>query len=407
MSSHRKLAYALGILLILIPCLVAALPHPEPVEVVAVRKGALEGTATAHGRTRYRERTLVSAPAAGRLRPCTLRAGDEVTAGTELYVLEAAPAPLLDARSRAQGEARLRSAQASVAQSRADLERLRHAARFAQRELEQARSLAGRAAVAEQDVVVAEQTFTARQRELSVAEEGAKLATSELEFARVSLLAPGAPSRQEDQLRIEAPRAGVVLRVHHELTGVVAPGTPLLELGHRESLEVSVELPTREATEVRVGARARITEWGGAEVLSGRVVRVEPGAVTRVSALGVEEERVNVVVAPSPGEPGWQLLGDGFGLSARIVLWSTPAALVVPDTAVFRTGSEWAVFAVREGRARVVPVRVGRRAEGLVEVLGGVHEHDRVVRFPSDELGDGERVHPVEKASPKSVSGAR
>jgi HlyD family secretion protein len=188
---------------------------------------------------------------------------------------------------------------------------------------------------------------------------------------------------------VRSPTTGRILRVPDASERIVAAGTPVAELGDPCDLEVVVDVLSTDAVRVVPGAPVELVAWGGEEALGGRVRQVEPSAVTRVSALGVDEQRVNVIVDLVDTPPA---LGDGFRLDARIVVWQADRVLLVPASAVFRTGSGWSAFVVADGRAQLRQVRVGHRSDAAVEVLEGLAEGDRVVLFPSDRLQSGLRV---------------
>jgi HlyD family secretion protein len=219
----------------------------------------------------------------------------------------------------------------------------------------------------------------------------------DLETAKALLIDPSdtaATRRQRASIPLLAPVSGRILRVLHEDESVVAAGTPIVEIGDPKNLEIVVELISEDAVKVREGAAARITDWGGSDVLNARVRRVEPSGFTQVSALGIEEQRVNVLLEFTDPPERWAPIANGFRVVAHIVIWQEAAVLQVPVPAMFRSGKGWAVFVVRDGRAVLVPIEVGRSNDETGQVLSGLRAGDSVIVHPSDQVVDGVRVTP-------------
>lgn len=372
---------------------VAALPKPVVVETAAVQPADLEVTVDEYGRTRVKDRYVISAPLTGNLARLELEPGDEVKPGDVVARIVPLTAPLLDARTRREAEARVRGAEAARSQARAQIERARTAEAFAKTQAERTRALvsSGVAVAAELDRAALEER--AREAERTSAEFGAKVADHELTMARAALEAfRGARRpRADEQLVVPSPVRGRVLRVIQQSEGVVQAGAALVELGDPSALEIVVDVLTSDAVRIPPSARARIVRWGG-EPLDGRVRLVEPSAFTRLSALGVEEQRVNAVIDLDSPYDAWRALMDGFRVEARIVVWSGESVLAVPASALFRRGDGFAVFVVRGERAAAVRVEIGRQNGLLAEVTGGLQAGDRVVVHPSDRVVDGVRV---------------
>jgi len=356
------------------------MPRPIPVEAAAIHRGRLTVTIDEDGRARVRDRYVVASPVAGRVARIALREGDAVRPGSVLARVFPAP---LDPRTRDQAAARIdaaddarRAAEAGVAQARAAHEQ-------AHRSWERARQLATQNLIAPEERERAELEETTRARELESADFRAQAAVHEVELARAALSADGQP------IAIRSPVAGRVLRVPEPSERVVLAGTPLVEVGDPSKLEIVADLLSAEAVQVRPGAAILIEGWGGSEALRGRLRVVEPSAFTKVSALGVEEQRVNVVgdFVDPPGP-----LGDRYRVEIRIVVWQRDSVLTVPTSALFRRGDAWIVFVVEQGRARQRDVVVGHRTPLDVEITGGVREGDVVIRYPSDRVAEGVRV---------------
>ncbi len=370
---------------------VASLPSPVPVDVAAAVRGRLEVTVDEDGRSRVKDRYVVSAPLTGNLARIELEPGDAVEAGAVLARLVPLAAPMLDARARSTGEAQVAAAAAAQRQAAAQIERARAALEFARREAAQQRALRAGGAATDRDVERAELDERTAQAELTSAEFGARVAAYELATANAALgrLKGGKSSGDEQEVR--SPVSGRVLRVVTRNEGVVQAGSPLVEIGDPRALEVTVDILTSDAVLVRPGCAVRLEHWGGPP-LAGRVRLVEPSAFTRVSSLGVEEQRVNVVIELTDPYPVWESLGDGYRIEARIVTWSADDALTVPMSAVFRHGDGWAAYEVEGDRARLRPVEIGHRTDTRVEITGGLAEGDRVITHPSDRVADGVAV---------------
>jgi HlyD family secretion protein len=388
------LKWALGGLLALaaIAGLVLAwMPEPVSVDLGRVEAGPLEVTVDEDGRTRVKDRYVVSAPLAGTLARPAVRAGDPVRRGDVVARVVPAASPLLDPPTRLAAEARVSAARAALRRAGTEVERARAARDFARREAERQRTLLGAGAASPQAAEQAELAERMRSEEVASAEFGLRVAAAEVDLARAALLRLDSP-RAGDGFEVRSPVDGRVLRVWQESEAVVQPGTALVEIGDPRALEVVADVLTADAVEIRPGAVARIERWGGEGPLRGHVHRVEPSAFTRISALGVEEQRVNVIIDLDDDPARWATVGDGYRVEARIVVWKADEVLQVPAGAVFRHDGEWAVYAVEGGRARLRPVGIGRRNASRAEVTEGLREGERVVVYPGDNVDDGIRV---------------
>jgi HlyD family secretion protein len=373
-------------------------PRPLEVETGVADRGPFETVIAEEGRTTLRERYTVSAPLAGRLARITLEAGDAVAAGDVLATLSPVLAPMLDARTQRELTARVAAAQANLqrAGSQADAARvaLVQARSAQQRSAELARQGFVSPIQAENDTLAVD----AAQKALDAAQQGRVVAGHELEMARAALAAVSAGSAAADPgaargFAVRAPVAGRVLRVLQPSEGTVALGTPLLELGDLAQLEVVAELLTTDAQQAGPGRPVRIEDWGGPGVLEGRVRRVEPAGFTKISALGVEEQRVRVHVELTGPPEAWQALGDGFRVAVRIVTRQQADALRVPVSAVFpRPEGGYAVFVVEGGRARVQAVDLAARNDRHAWLREGVAVGTQVIVYPPAALVEGARV---------------
>jgi HlyD family secretion protein len=365
-------------------------PKPVPVETANIETGTLVVSVNEDGRTRVKDRYLISAPLAGTVTRLTLRPGDVVDRDAVVARLMPSAPPLLNPRSRAEAQARVAAAQATLNQAGSGIERARAAYGYARREAERQRSLLRAGATAAQIEEQAELAEQTHREELASAEFAQRVAASELRLARAALVQLGSTS--SEQLIIRSPVHGRVLRVLQESEGTVQPGAPLVEIGDPNALEIVVDVLTTDAVEIHPGAPVRIERWGGDSALSGRVRRIEPSAFTRLSALGVEEQRVNVIVDPDGAPRQWAALGDGYRVEASITVWTGTGKLLVPGGAVFRQGEGWATYVVEKGRAHLRPVQLGRRNSSQIEVLSGLRPGEPVVLYPTDKVHDGVRA---------------
>ncbi|WP_242342543.1 efflux RND transporter periplasmic adaptor subunit [Anaeromyxobacter terrae] len=392
MAASRKRIALLAVAAAVAVGVVALALRPERVrvDVGAASRGPIRETVDGTGKTRVRERFVVSAPVPGHLERVALRAGDCVAASAVVAVMAPAGSAPLDARTRAELTARLAAARAALEEARAGASRARVASEQAGRDLARTRALASGGSAPASEVEAAVALAQGRAEEADMAEHAVRRAAGEAEAARAALA--GAAARGGERVPLRAPAEGRVLEVLRESEGPIAAGTPILELGDPRVLEVEVELLTTQAVRVAPAAPVEVVRWGGEGVLAGRVRRVEPSAFTKVSALGVEEQRVFVLV--DPVGPGWERLGDGFSVEARVVVAAREDALQVPASALFRSGDRWAVFVVEGGRARQREVTVAEQGEVAVAIASGLTPGERVVLHPTDAIADGTRVAP-------------
>jgi HlyD family secretion protein len=365
---------------LLIGAIIAGLwPEPAPVETAKVVTGPLRSAVTEEGKTRVKQRFIVSAPVAGQLRRIPFKAGAVVKENeTVLAVIEPLAPALLDARSRSLAEAGRDAALAN-------LERANASQIFAASELRRMQKLAADKTISTQELETAQWRETAAAKELAAAQGTFRKAEAEL-------LESSGGGTKRMPVEIRAPAGGAILRVIEENARVVASGTALLEIGNPADLEVVIEVLSRDGAAIQPGGRVELDQWGGAEPLEARVRLVEPAAFTKISALGVEEQRVNVVAdltTPPERRPN---LGDHFRVEARIITWEAAAVLKAPAGAVFRRGQQWAAFVVRDGRARFQPVTTGRSSGTETQITAGLSAGDEVVVYPGDHVRDGQRL---------------
>lgn len=363
-------------------------PKPIAVEMAAVARGPFVVALTQQGKARVRELYAVRAPLSGRLSRVEVKAGAQVEPGQVLAEIYPVDPPLLDAKSRAAARARVNAAAAARRRAEATLSGLRPALRHAQDELSTTRSLRAQGIVSQAALQQAELVASQAEAELEAAAHAAARLEHEVELARTELnhaeggSAPGA---------VRAPVAGTVLRVHRESSGPVTRGQPLLELGDPAQLELVVDLLTRDAVRVEVGAAVAIGGWGG-EPLTGRVVRVEPAAYTRLSSLGVEEQRVDVVVELLSPPSAYRQLKDGFQVEVSITVWEGEQVVSVPASALFRNEGRWAVYSLLDGRAHLTHVELGEHNGRRAQILEGLSPGDAVIVHPGERIDEGTRV---------------
>jgi len=369
------------------------LPQPVPVETATVSHGPLTVSVFEEGKTRIRHRYTVSPPVAGFLERVPLRAGDSIEAGkTVLATLRAESAGFLDPRAKAQAEARWKGAEAAVQLRGEELERARSMKDLAEKEFARADALLASSGISRQEWDLASNQVQVRGREVNAAEFALHVARFEAEQAHAALLQADADGKEGASLQILAPISGFVLKVHEESERVVAAGTPILEVGDTRDLEAEIELLSSDAVAVREGAEVSIEHWGGEKPLRGRVSLVERGGFTKISALGVEEQRVLVQVDfVDPFREGEEL-GDRFRVEARIVTWHGDEILQVPVGALFRRGNDWMVFIVRDSKALRRTVGIGRNNGAAAQVLSGLEEGDEVILHPPETLEEGSAV---------------
>lgn len=397
-------------------------PAAVEADLAKVTRGLIRETVDQDGKTRIRERYTVSAPLAGRLLRTGLDPGDAVIAGeTVVASIEPRDPDLLDARAVLQAEANVKAAEAKLKRTTPLLEEAVAAQEFAETELQRLRNArtTSAGAVTESQVDGALMEYRMRSAVVRSARHAEEISRFELDQAQAALLrsrpqddetpppqepsSPGNPTAEQTDetasgngyhFLIRAPITGRVLRVFQESSGVVNPGTNLLELGDPSDLEVEIDVLSREAVEIRPDADVLLEHWGGKEALHGRVRLVEPSAFTKISTLGVEEQRVNVIVDLMDPPQQREALGDGFRVEARIVVAQAAEVLKTPTSSLFRVGDKWAVFRVEQGVARQTIVELGLQNGLEAEVVEGLSEGDQVVTHPGDNVVDGVQVRP-------------
>jgi HlyD family secretion protein len=373
-------------------------PRPIPVDLATVTRGPLAITVDEDGRTRVHDRYVVSAPLAGQLARIDLEVGDSVEAGrTLLATIEPVDPSLIDDRTRAEAEARVRAAEAAREQATARIEELREAHESAKHEYERAKALVKSHAVTEAEYDRTEHEERRTAQAIRAAEFALQVAQFELEMAKATLIRirPRVTNEENhERLELRSPVSGRVLRVFQESARVVEPGLALIELGDPAEMEVEIDVLSSDAAKIRSGSKVFLEHWGGEQPLEARVRLVEPSGFTKISALGVEEQRVNVI-ADFVGPPELRgELGDAYRVEARIVVWQSVDVLKLPAGCLFRSGDKWAVYVVEGTVARLRTLEVGKNNGLEAEVLSGLQAGDQVVLHPSDKIADGRTIAP-------------
>ncbi len=392
----RRFAAFMFVAAIVAALIYAFQPQPIIVDVDVVTRGPMMVTIDEEGETRLRERFVVSTPVAGRVLRIDLEPGDRVSAGqTPIATFRPVEPGFLDTRTRAETEARLQAAQAGIGRTRANRERLREELNFSESRRARDRELFDQGLISRErfdaaqfEARAAREALNAAEFEVGDAEQAVMVAQASL----VQITDDTAADGSGNPITIRSPIDGVVLRRMRESEAVVPAGEPLVELGDTRRIEIVSDLLSEDAVRVRPGHRVLIEQWGGGLTLEGRVRLVEPSGFTKLSALGVEEQRVNVVVDFNDPALTAEYLGDGYRVEIRVVTWETSDTLKVPTGSLFRAGDDWTVFVVSGGLAERRTIEVSRRNALEAEVLSGLAESEIVIVYPGQEVSDGVEV---------------
>lgn len=392
----RRLMYAAVGIGALAALAYALHPQPVPVDLGQVSVGPMMVTLDEEGQTRVKDIYVVSAPVAGRKLRITRKVGEQVTAHeTVLASIEPSDPAFLDVRSAAEAKARVKAAKAAQTLAQAELERSKAERDFARSDLARARELVKRGTISKRELERAELGVRTKEATVSTAQAGLRVKAFDLETAKAALIDPDAGHGKAGKaccVIVRSPINGRILRVVRESAAVVPMGAPLVEVGDPATLEIVVDLLSSDAVQVRTGDAVMIEDWGGGQTLAGRVRRVEPAGFTKISALGIEEQRVNVLIDFTDAPKQYAKLGHGYRVETRIIVWRGEAVLRVPMSALFRDGDDWAVFAVQDGQARLQRLKIGKTNGEQAQVIEGLVDGDLVVQHPSDVLSDGTDV---------------
>ena len=390
--NKKNTAYAAAGLLALGLLTWAAWPEAQKVETARLVQGDFVRELVEDAQTRVRERYTVAAPLAGQLLRPTLKAGDLVSAGQVVAEIWPAAPGLLDARSQSEQRERIGAMEATLARAQANQARARAAEQQAQTDLQRSESLATQGFVSPTQQETARLSLQQRRQELAMASEELDSAAHDLRRLRIGLSQPGA-SGTGPSTRVTAPVSGRVLKLHRDSEGPIAAGAPILDLGDPGQLEVVTDLLTEDAAALPAQAQATLAHWGGEARLRARLLRVEPGAFTKVSALGVEEQRVKAVFEWQDAPPAG--LGDGYKMEIRIVVQQASAVPLAPVSAVFPHGQGHAVFTIDGGRARLQPVTLLGRNGQQAWLRTDLPKDTVLVAYPPATLREGDRIQPI------------
>ena len=372
--------------------LVTMLLRPTPIRVDTAKasRGPMQVTVGGEGKTRVRDRYVVATPVAGRLRRIDLRRGDVVARGQVIAQIDPLPLAPLDPRQRAEAVARVSAAEDAKREVDRMIERSKAVYDQARRDCDRCEQLVRSGDVPRQELEIAQTAVATSFRDYEAAMSKAESAAHQVEAAAAALLAATQSDRRvPPAVKVQSPASGKVLSVLEESERVVTAGTPLLEVSSPAKLELVIELLSTDAVKVSPGALVIVEGWGGPEPLEARVRLIEPSAFTKISALGIEEQRVNVVAdltTPSTA------LGDGYRIEGRVVVWSAEDVLKVPVSALFRRGDSWSLFTVENGEARLRDVDVGQRTSSDAEIKSGLDLGAQVIVHPSNQIADATRV---------------
>jgi HlyD family secretion protein len=395
MRLNRKTGFILTTVVLLAALAWGFRPAPVLVEVAAVRQAPLSVTVEEEGRTRVKDRFVISAPVAGYLQRIRYDVGDAVAQGEVLAVMEPLRPEVLDPRRRARAEAQVAAASAALKAAEEKVAAARAETAYAQGEYARKKKLAADSLVSKE--MLDESATRARQAsaEQRSAEFAVEVARFDLEAAQTALkysITGTDAAAAAETVKLRAPVASRVLNIHHESEGVVVTGEDLLEIGDPAALEVAVDVLSADAVRIRPGSLVKLYRWGGERPLDAVVRTVEPTGFTKISALGVEEQRVWVIADLTSPREDWQQLGDGYRVEAHFILWEADDVLQVPASALFRQGDGWAVYAVVGGKAWLRAVEIGHDNGLTTQIVSGLAVGDRVIEHPDDRIGDGVRV---------------
>jgi HlyD family secretion protein len=398
MNAHWKriLLWSLLSLILLGTLVWAFIPRPIQVDLLSLSPGEMVVTVDEEGETRVQDVFVLSAPISGRAMRIEAKVGDKVIASETLIAeIEPIDPALLDPRSEAQARADIRAAEANLVLAEASVKEAGVELEFAESELKRARKLRADAVMSARELEATERTYRTRQAALETVLATRQARQAELERAQAQLISPAEARVRGDEcpcVPIRTPVDGRILKILHKSEGVVAAGEPLVEIGDPSNLEIVADLLSSDAVKVELGQQVIIDNWGGDLSLEGVVRRVEPFGFTKVSALGIEEQRVNVIIDFTSPKEAWSRIAHGYQVDVRIVLWRSSDVLKLPLTALFRDGDKWAVFVDQQGKASQRQVTLGRRSGLEAEIRSGLTAGDRVVVHPGDQIAEGVKI---------------
>jgi HlyD family secretion protein len=389
-SVRRKLFVIVIILVVVSATIYGFIPKAVEVDLVDVSRGPLQVTIEEEGRTRLKDRFVVSAPTAGYMQRIGAKVGDPVRKGQIVAALEPLRSQALDPRSRAEAEAIVSAIEAGL---NAAVEKERAAKAdvdYIEKRLERMTNLYDKGSIAKDQLDQIQSEAKKARAVQGAAKAAVDVSRADLERAKKTIQDyTHGRTEKRDTVYVSSPVDGSIFRIYRESEGTVAIGEPLMDIGNAKNLEVRVDLLSSDAVKIKKGARVLFKRWGGEGTLTGIVRVVEPAGFTKLSSLGVEEQRVLVIVDMTSPPDVWRVLGDGYRLEAHFVVWEGKEILQVPASALFRLGTKWAVFLEDSGKARQRIVEIGQRNGLTAEILSGLKEKEKVIAHPDDSIGDG------------------
>ncbi len=391
-TKKRLLIWSTVTVVILVLLIQSLSAKPILVETSKLVKSTLTVTLDHEGKTRVREPFVISAPVSGTLERVALEPGDRVVQGETLIArIQPSLANPLDSRARSESKAMVESAQARVTQSLAEVNMAKSRLSQAQEDLQRSEKLHADKAIADRDLQLAQTEAKTSQDAVKMAMAASESARFELARAQAHALDPSLTTQTDETVDMMAPISGIVLRRIRHSAGSILAGEPIVEVGLAHDLEIIADFLSSDAAQMRPGLKATIGGWGG-ELLAGEVRRIDPAGFTKISALGVEEQRVNVVIDINEQRPKWQSLGEGFRVDVKVVIWEADDVLLAPTGSLFRQNGNWAVFKVVEDKAQIVVVEIGQNDGRNCQVIEGLSKGDSVVLHPPENLIDGATI---------------
>ncbi len=395
---RRSIFWLIILILLLVGLFIAFRPQPIAVDLTKVQRGPLIVTVEEEGETRVRDVYVLSAPVTGHMLRINAEVGDDVIAAQTIVAqIKPIDPEFLDIRSEEEARAAVQAAEASLTVAQAQLVEAESEFEFAVTELERANKLIKKQVISERELDTAKRDYKTKNAAVNTAKASVRARQYDLVQAQAHLVSP-ADIQPDDKdcecITILAPVSGKILQVLHESEGVITMGTPLVEIGDPTNLEIVVDFLSYDAVRIQPSQRVIIEEWGGEFALQGIVQRIEPFGFTKTSALGIDEQRVNVIIDITDPQEIWQRLGHGYQVDARVVLWESDSVKKVPLTALFRDGDTWSVFVEQQGRARLQHIDIGQRNGLEAEILEGLSEDSQIILHPSDQIIDGVRIKP-------------
>ena len=396
-AKTRRIIFWLIIFVLIVAGLIFAFrPQPILVDLVKVEHGPMMVTVDEEGETRVKDIYVLSGPVTGHMLRIDAEVGDDVVAAETLIAqIKPTDPEFLDIRSEEEARAAIKTAEASLTLAKAQLVEAQSEFDFAVTELERANKLIQQQVIPERELDNAKRDYKSKRAKVNTAKAALRARQYELAQARAHLVSPADIQTDEQDCQcvtILSPITGKILQVLHESEGVVSMGTALVEIGDPKNLEIVVDFLSSDAVRIQPGQRVIIEEWGGNSALHGTVRKIEPFGFTKTSALGIDEQRVNVIIDLTDPIEKWQRLAHGYQIEARVVLWETDNVLKVPLTSLFRENDNWAVFIEKENHAKLKYITIGHRNGFEAEVLEGLSKGSQIISHPSNQIFDGIRI---------------